>query len=543
MHHFVKLLMMLLFVFTQASWAIELGSISQAGNSEVNASEVDHSVKVFGYNLFNGSFASNNQFRYNPNYRINIGDTINIKVWGAFELDAPLNVDSQGNIFIPKVGTLAVVGTRNDALSKKLQTAIRKEFRSNVFVYADLASYQAVSVFVTGAVNKPGLYEGLSSDSVLQFIDKAKGIDSSTGSYRNIHILRENKEILTLDLYNFLLKGDLQVFQFHMGDVVVVDSVREYLEITGDVKRPYRYELKAPFTTLDVVQKVVLSNPTSTNILVTRWTKENQLSSQIYKIKGNEDLKLYAGESVEFIQDHQVQSITINIEGEHNNIHRLVVPKGTTLKKVFDDIAMSKLSEPTAFQLFRESVAKQQKELISAALDDLEAKTLTAPSITTEEAVIRKQEAALVMNFIERAKKVQPKGQVVINRDTNLSQVILENEDTIYIPKKSHMIIVQGEVQLPGAQTYVSSLSFDDYINSCGGFGFRADEDNVLIIHRNGAVTSYDAAGWFNSEAVIQPGDSILVLGKVDTKYLQAVKDITQIIYQIAVGAAIVLRY
>ena len=523
--------------------AVELSGVSKAGQSDVNISAVDHSVKVFGYNLFNGSFASNNQYRYNPNYRINIGDTINVKIWGAFELDAPLSVDSQGNIFIPKVGTLAVVGTRNDALSKKLQRAIKKEFRSNVFVYADLASYQAVSVFVTGAVNKPGLYEGLSSDSVLQFIDKAKGIDASTGSYRNIKILRENKEILSLDLYSFLLKGDLQIFQFQMGDVVVVESVREYLEITGDVKRPYRYELKAPYTTLDIVQKVVLSNPTSTNILVTRWSKENKLSSKIYKISENETLKLYAGESVEFIQDHQAQSITINIDGEHNNIHRIVVPKGTTLKEVFDDIDMSGLSDSEAFQLFRLSVAKQQKSLIMAALDDLEAKTLTAPSITTEEAVIRKQEAALVMNFIERAKKVEPKGQVVINRDTNLSQVMLENEDTIYIPKKSHMVIVQGEVQLPGAQTYVETLAFDDYIDSCGGFGFRADEDNVLIIHRNGSVTAYDSDGWFNSEVVIKPGDSILVLGEVDTKYLQAVKDITQIIYQIAVGAAVVLRY
>ena len=105
------------------------------------------------------------------------------------------------------------------------------------------------------------------------------------------------------------------------------------------------------------------------------------------------------------------------------------------------------------------------------------------------------------------------------------------------------MVIVQGEVQLPGAQTYVEHLSFDDYIGSCGGFGFRADEDNVLIIHKNGAVTAYDADGWFNAEVIIQPGDSILVLGEVDTKYLQAVKDITQIIYQIAVGAAVVLRY
>ncbi len=241
--------------------------------------------------------------------------------------------------------------------------------------------------------------------------------------------------------------------------------------------------------------------------------------------------------------DHQAQSITINIEGEHANIHRLVVPKGATLEEVIEDIRMSTLSDSNAFQLFRKSVALQQKELILASLDDLEAKTLTTGSMTNEEAVIRKQEAALVMNFIDRAKKVEPKGQVVINKDTNLSRVILEDEDTIYIPKKSHMVIVQGEVQLPGAQTYVETLTFSDYIDSCGGYGYRADTERVLVIHKNGAVTAYDADGWFNDELKVQPGDSILVLGAIDTKYLQAVKDITQIIYQIAVGAAAVLRY
>ncbi len=522
---------------------IELSNVVEVNSSGANSVQSSETAKVFGHNLFNGSFASNNQFRYNPNYRINIGDTINIKIWGAFELDAALNVDSQGNIFIPKIGTLTVIGTRNDKLSQKLQKAIKKEFRANVFVYADLASYQAVSVFVTGAVNKPGLYEGLSSDSVLQFIDKATGIDAETGSYRNITILRENKEIKRLDLYSFLLKGDLEIFQFQMGDVIVVESVREYLEITGDVKRPYRYELKSPYTTLDIVQNVVLANPTSTNVLVTRWNKDNQRDSKIYKISENEELKLYAGESVEFVKDHQAQSITINVSGEHANIHRLVVPKGATLEKVFNEIQMSDLSDNQSYQLFRKSVAKQQKELILASLDDLETKTLTTGSMTSEEAIIRNQEAALVLNFIERAKQVEPKGQVVINRDTNLSQVILEDEDTIFIPKKSHMVIVQGEVQLPGAQTFVKNLSFGDYINSCGGYGYRADTDNVLVIHKNGSVTAYDADGWFNDELIVQPGDSILVLGTVDTKYLQAVKDITQIIYQIAVGAAIVLRY
>lgn len=530
-------------LFIYSLFAIELSNVT---TQEMNATVADKNhdnVQVFGSNLFNGSFASNKQFRYNPNYLINIGDTINLKIWGAFELEAPLKVDSQGNVFIPKVGTLRVVGIRNDQLSKVLEESIKKEFKSNVFVYADLLSYQAVSVFVTGAVRKPGLYEGLSSDSVLQFIDKARGINNLTGSYRNIHVLRSNKEVISFDLYDFLLSGSLQPFQFQMGDVVVVDSVGKYLDVEGDVKRAYRYEMKNEFITLDELQKVVLPNPTATNVLVTSWSSDNKSSSKIYKISDSHSLKLKAGERVEFIKDHHEDSITIHIEGEHEGTHRVVVPRGSTLQDVYEKIKISNLSDAKSFQLYRKSVAHEQKELLQASLDDLEAKTLTTGSMTAEEAAIRQQEATLVSNFIKRARKVEPKGQVIINKETNLSDILLEEGDTIYIPKKSHMIIVQGEVQLPGAQTYQADLDLEDYIDSCGGYSFRADSEHVLIIHKNGLVVSYDDDAWFKDDLKIMPGDSILVLGKVDTKYLQAVKDITQIMYQIAVGASVVLRY
>jgi len=523
--------------------AVELSNITDTTLGDSNSSIMQESTQVFGYNLFNGSFSKNTQHRYNPEYLISIGDTINLKMWGSFDFETKTTVDSQGNIFIPKVGTVNVLGMRNDQLSVSIENTIKKVFKKSVYIYADLESYQPVSIFVTGAVNKPGLYEGLSSDSVIQFIDKAKGIDAKSGSYRKIKVLRQNKEIYNVDLYTFLLSGSLELYQFHMGDVVVVESVENYIEITGDVKRPYRFEMLKSSVTLGEVLNVVLPNPTLTNFTVTKYNQDNEQSIAIYAIKENLDMKIYSGESINFIPDHNSKNIEIQISGEHGNIHNVVVKKGTSLKEVFDTIVTTDMSDTMSFQLFRKSIAAQQKSLLEAQLNDLEAKTLTAGSLTTEEATIRKQEAELVMNFIKRAKEVEPKGQVVINEDSNLSQVYLEDGDNIYIPKKSHMVIVQGEVMLPSAQTYVESMHFDDYINSCGGYSFRANSENILIIQKNGKVSSYDADSMFRGDYKIQPGDSILVLGKVDTKYLQVVKDITQIVYQLALGAAIVLRY
>ena len=354
--------------------------------------------------------------------------------------------------------------------------------------------------------------------------------------------MRQNKLVKQVDLYSFLIHGTLELFQFQMGDVIVVESIDKYIEVTGDVKRPYRYELLKPSIPLAQLQKTVLPNPTATNVIVTKWDKDNVQSVKIYDIANHSDLQINSGESIKFIPDHTPQNIEIEISGEHTNIHNLVLTKGTSLEDVFDTLKMSDLSDPEAFQLFRKSIAAQQKKLINAQLNDLETKTLTTGSMTTEEAIIRKQEAALVMNFIERARQVEPKGQVIINKDTDLSMVLLEDGDNIFIPKKSYMVIVQGEVMLPGAQTFVESMSFDDYIASCGGYSFRADDDNVIIIQKNGKVVNYDPSSFSSDEYNVQPGDSILVVGKVDSKFLQVVKDITQIVYQIAVGAAVVIN-
>lgn len=532
-------------LLTTSLLSIELSNISDTEIKEEapNSQQQENTIKVFGYNLFNGSFSKHTQHRYNPEYLISIGDTINLKMWGAFEFITQATVDSQGNIFIPKVGTLNVLGIRNDQLSKKVQESVKKVFKKSVFVYADLQSYQPVSIFVTGAVNKPGLYDGLSSDSVIQFIDKAKGINALSGSYRNIKVLRANKEIYHIDLYQFLLHGSLELFQFHTGDVIVVQSIQKYIEIAGDVKRPYRFELLHDTIKLKNILQAVLPNPTLTNFTVTKYMQNNQQNIAIYSIKDNLNMKIHSGEKINFIPDHTSDSISIQISGEHTNIHNIVVKKGTSLQEVFEQLSFSTMSDPTSFQLYRKSIAQEQKKLLDAQLNDLQTKTLTAGSLTVDEATIRKQEAELVMNFIKRAKKVEPKGQVIINKDTNLSNIILEDQDNIFIPKKSQMVVVQGEVMLPGAQTYVKDMSFNQYIQSCGGFSFNANEEKILIIQKNGTVTTYDATSWFGDDYKVQPGDSILVLGKVNAKYLQVAKDITQIVYQLALGASVVLRF
>ena len=89
---------------------------------------------VFGNWLFRGEFARESFNGFNPDYRIAIGDRLQVQLWGGVEFDQPLTVDHQGNIFLPKVGPIKVAGVRNEQLNDTLLGAITTVYLKNVSV-------------------------------------------------------------------------------------------------------------------------------------------------------------------------------------------------------------------------------------------------------------------------------------------------------------------------------------------------------------------------------------------------------------------------
>lgn len=112
---------------------------------------------------------------------------------------------------------------------------VKKVYQSNVNVYAALDVAQPVKVYVTGFVNRPGLYGGIASDSMLSYIDKAGGVDPARGSYVSIEVKRNGKARSQVNLYNFLLNGDLDLVQFNDGDVIVVGPRQHTFSVDGAV--------------------------------------------------------------------------------------------------------------------------------------------------------------------------------------------------------------------------------------------------------------------------------------------------------------------
>lgn len=549
-----RLLSILAIIATTATAALQTESINSINSSalttqsnttnQTTSPDLNQSIytntttqSVFGENLFNGNFTMVSQHIYNPDYILAIGDVVNVKLWGAYEFEQQLTIDSQGNIFLPKVGIIKLLGVKNSNLVTTISKSVKRVFKENVHVYADMGIYQNVSIFVTGNVNKPGLYQGLSSDSLIQFIDKAGGINPQYGSFRNITVVRNNQPYKSIDLYDFMVDGKIEMFALKNGDVILVGSVGAYMSASGEVLRSYRFEAKDGTMNLKELSRLAGIKPVVTQAIVRSHTDNSQIQINSYPLAKFDSVSLRAGDAVEFMTDHSAREVRVNIDGEHSGSRAIVMPKGATLGDLMDKIGFNPQSNIDALQLFRKSVAKMQKNLIESHLRELESIALTTSSDTTQEAQIRATEAKAILDFIERARMVEPKGQVVISNKDDIYQIVLQEDDTIYIPTKDNIVIVQGEVSMPGAFTHVADSDIEDYIKMAGDLSSRADSSRVILVSANGKAGKFRASSGEN----VYPGDSILVLPKVETKMLQATSILTQILYQLAIAAKVVI--
>jgi len=494
---------------------------------------------VFGANLFTGNFARAGATQFNPDYLVAVGDRIHLRLWGGFTFDSVAAVDPQGNIFLPQVGPIKVLGIANKNLQQQVEAAVRRVFRANVYSYASLAAAQPVRIFVGGNVMRPGLYNGTSMDSLLNYLDQAGGIDPERGSFLTVQVKRGSSVRATFNLYDFLLKGQLPLLQLNDGDVIFVPPIANRVRVSGLVNNAKRFEFAQGSETVAQLMQLAKPQAQATHVRIARNTGTVK-NTEYYPLQEANALALQNGDELEFTADKKPGTITVRVEGEHMNSQEYVLPYGTRLGSLMQSIQTSADAEPESIQLFRQSVKDRQKEMLATSLRSLETALLTARSGSVDEARLRQEEANLTLQWVERAKKVEPTGQVQIAQAAQRDNMLLENGDIIRIPRKDGLVLVSGEVLFPNAVAFDGSLSLKEYIDRAGGFTQSADNARVVVAHRDGAFEQVDMSKLF-ANASIKAGDQVLVLPKMDEKKRQFWKDMTQIMYQIAISAKVVL--
>lgn len=212
-------------------------------------------LSLYGYNLFEGNkFSSLADVPVPANYVVGPGDEIDLKVWGMADNMSRIPVDRNGQISIPKVGTLTIAGTRADQLESILRSHLSKVFK-NFEISASVGRLRSMQIFVVGQARKPGAYM-VSSLSTLMGALFESGGPASTGTLRNIQLIRSGQLVTTLDLYNFIHTGDTSKdSRLLPGDVIVIPPAGARVAIHGATDKPAIYEFLQPEETLHQLLK------------------------------------------------------------------------------------------------------------------------------------------------------------------------------------------------------------------------------------------------------------------------------------------------
>jgi hypothetical protein len=204
------------------------------------------------------------------------------------------------------------------------------------------------------------------------------------------------------------------------------------------------------------------------------------------------------------------------------------------MEQLIKQVNFTEHSDSNNVQLFRLSVKDRQKAMLQTALKSLEASVLTARSGTNDEAALRKSEAELILQWVDRARKIEPSGQVLVAQSSQRGELLLENGDILNVPVKDGLVLISGEVLFPNAIAWDAKYGLDDYIRRAGGYAQNANTSRIVVAHRDGSYSE----GPDNVQ--VRAGDEILVLPKIDVKSRQIWKDLTQILFQLAVVAKVI---
>ncbi len=213
------------------------------------------SLRQYGYAMFAtnvSTFAPVDDVPVGPDYVLGPGDDLSINVWGPVETTVLRTVDRNGRIILPKVGDLRVWGltfAQADRLIREQLSRYYRGFQTSM----TMGRLRTVRVHVVGEVCQPGMYT-LSALATLTNALFSAGGPTKLGSLRDIRLLRNHHMVGTLDLYEFLQRGDRSHdFRLESGDTIFVPTIGDVVAVAGEVKRPAIYELRGEVRVSDLI--------------------------------------------------------------------------------------------------------------------------------------------------------------------------------------------------------------------------------------------------------------------------------------------------
>ena len=219
--------------------------------------------KVFGMSMFAAgglSFEPDLRIATPKNYQLGPDDELNIDIFGNALDNYKVKVSTEGTVRILNLSPIYVNGLSIEAASERIVGRLRQLYQginmpgSGVSAQITLGNIRSIKVTITGEVTKPGTYTVSSLSTVFNALYAAGG-PSENGSFRNIRVIRDNRVVKILDLYDFLLRADQKDnVRLQDQDVIRIAEYETRVEVAGEVKRPMIFEVEKTETLKDVLR-------------------------------------------------------------------------------------------------------------------------------------------------------------------------------------------------------------------------------------------------------------------------------------------------
>ena len=399
--------------------------------------DVDN-MRVFGSELFDNpalNFEPNLKLATPVNYVLGPGDELQLSVYGVQEFNTVAAVTPEGKINVQYVGQIAVAGMPIEAATQKIKAAFAKIYSTvssgQSKVGVSLSRIRTIKVTIIGS-KLPGNYSVSSLATVYNALFIAGG-PSSNGSYRNIELLRDNKLLTTVDIYQFLVNGNQSAnVGLKDNDVIRIPAYSHRVIIEGQVKRPGIFEMKSNETFSDLLSFSAGFN----DIAYTASVNVIQKTSKEYKVK---DMK-----STEYISYQPLPGDVFKVSQILNRFENRVKIEGAVFR-------------PETYS-FNEGM--HVADLIAQA-DGLR------EDAYSKRAIIIRLKPDLTTEIINVDLAAALNG----NTEANI-QLKREDQVTVYSIldfKEYYNVTINGEIKVPGQYQFREKLTLNDLLIQAGG--------------------------------------------------------------------------
>ncbi len=462
-----------------------------------------------------------------PNdYKISLRDQFRVSLSGSKDAIFNLNVNLDGTIIFPELGSISVVGQTFQEVKEKLTKLIEQSY-IGVTIDISLKNLSAKKITIVGAVNTPGTYLVNPFTTITGALAYSGGI-SEIGSLRNIKLIRNNTEIFSFDLYDLLIKGDRSNdITIEAGDTLLINAANQFIEIKGGVKRPAIYEVIEGETFRNLVDFALGFTQTANKTKISASfldLKESKIIKQnINDLDQNltntlfVDVFSYVNENIANIQvlgavdqpGFYDLSRYRNLKDLIDNLRFVDVYPWVAVLEQFDEnkiinsSILFSLNDPTTYNSI-ELLPNSRIYFANIDTRSFDVNKMSESLIKDYSLTINYKQESLILpvygrysvsSFVDylgldmsdvfmKASYVSPLESVVINDDYKNMEFVAQKYNTVSFRSPDNDLItvsVTGAVEFPGSYTLNDDATIEDLYQLVGEFKSQAYLDGIIL--------------------------------------------------------------